>query len=555
MPKKKNSGSPTSRIFTSSVQLEAEYFNFPQDLYDSLEKNDDLSKYGKTGQERMNYGYLGVHYENVNGVNVEVIDSKLYLEVITNLIRNTIDDKAEVYGIVHDSDTKIERGTIVPKTKHLHVLIHTSKPIRLNAISRAIGILPSLVETGKVKGRYAYDSALAYLVHALAPTKYQYKPENVINGTKDEPAYVDIYAEKNEAWKKRAADQKAVKQQENFETVRQAVMLGEYTREDLLGAEDEDLYMLYVRNKQALDDARSAYLERQFIKYNRAIDKGTLQLQSLFITGPAGAGKTQLGKKIAEGVCDLSGRGKNGKNKWRIFQAAPSNPFDDYDGEEVILLDDVRATSLRSASDWLKLMDPHNNGKTSARYRNASPMPRLIIITATETPHEFFSYVKSASDNEPLDQFLRRIQWTARVVGVNEITMGSVMELPESVTQKLIPEKLVARHNSQRSGHSETYKPGREKTFKYVYGDKATGSFNEVVQAMLNYYADYYNIGPSLFESSLTLDSEPTSMLPITHDGEEVNLQHFSKPTEVSDEEKVKRAEKLFGKDSTENHD
>lgn len=548
--KKGDTGSPKSRIFTSSVQLEAEYFNFPQDLYDSLEKNDDLSKYGKTGQERMNYGYLGVHYENVNGVNVEVIDSKLYLEIITKLIRNTIDDKAEVYGIVHDKDTKIERGTIVPKTDHLHVLIHTSKPVRLNAIARATGILPSLVETGKVKGRYAYDSALAYLVHALAPEKYQYDPNTVINGTVDERVYTDIYAEKKEDWKKRAADRKAIRQQASFETVRQAVMLGEYTREDLVGAEDEDLYMLYVRNKQALDDARSAYLDRQFIKYNRAIDKGELQLQSLFITGPAGAGKTHLGKTIAEGVCDSSGRGKKGKNKWRIFQAAPSNPFDDYDGEEVILLDDVRATSLRSASDWLKLMDPHNNGKTSARYRNASPMPRLIIITATETPHEFFSYVKSASDNEPLDQFLRRIQWTARVVGVDEVTMGSVMELPESVTQKLIPEKLVARHNSQRSGRSETYKPGREKTFKYVYGDKATGNFEEVAQAMINYYADYYNIGKSLFESRLTLDGEPTSMLPVTHDGEELNLQHFSQSaSKISDEEKTKLSKEMFGED------
>lgn len=553
MPKKQNSGSPTSRIFTSSVQLDAEYFNFPQDLYENLSQNDDLSKYGKTGKERLNYGYLGVHFEkDSEGINVEIIDPESYLEVITKLIRNKIDDKATVYGIVHDSDTKLEHGMIVPKTRHLHILIHTSRPVRLNTIAENAGVLPSLVETGKVKGRYAYDSALAYLIHALAPDKHQYEPEKVINGTSDEPAYVDIYAEKNETWRKRAADQKAIRQQASFETVRQAVMLGEYTREDLVGAEDEDLYMLYVRNKQALDDARAAYLDRQFIKYNRAIDKGTLQLQSLFITGPAGAGKTHLGKTIAEGVCDLSGEGKN---KWRVFQAAPSNPFDDYDGEEVILLDDVRATSLRSASDWLKLMDPHNNGKTSARYRNASPMPRLIIITATETPHEFFSYVKSASDNEPLDQFLRRIQWTARVVGVDEVTMGSVMELPESVTKELIPEKIVARHSSQRSGRSETYKPGRTKTFKYVYGDKATGSFDETAQAMINYYADYYSIGKASVKSSLTLDGKPTSMLPITHDGDEVDLQHFSKPTEVSDEEKFKRAEELFGKDSTENHD
>lgn len=524
-----DSGSPKSRIWTTSLHLEAENFTFPDELYAALEKDKRYDQFGDTGRDRLLYGLLGAHYvEGADGVQVLMLDPKLYVEFVTSMIRRD-DPKAVVYGIYHDKDVKQERGSIVPKVSHLHILARYSKPVRLNGVASAMGVLPSLVEKGKTKGRYAFDSALAYLVHALSPEKHQYDPQEVINGADDEEQFVDIYNEKADTWKKRAADVKAEKQQLNFEAIRQAVMLGEYTRDDLIGAEDEDLYMLYVRNKRDFDDARAAYLERRFIEYNRMIDRGEIKIQSLFVTGPAGSGKTRLAKAIAEGVCKLSGNDKN--KQWHIFQAAPSNPFDDYDGQEIILLDDVRATSLQSASDWLKLMDPHNNSKTSARYRNASPMPRLIIITATETPHEFFSYVKSASENEPLDQFLRRIQWTARVVDVSTVSVGEVLKLDAPTTQTLIPATVMSEHRGKNA--SKTVKPGREKSFQYVYGDRATGSFDDVAQTMIRLYADYYGFADaSKVADPLQLSgdtNEPTSMFPIRHNGDEQNLNGFGK--------------------------
>lgn len=94
----------------------------------------------------------------------------------------------------------------------------------------------------------------------------------------------------------------------------------------------------------------------------------------------------------------------------RIYSAASSNPFDDYYGEDILLLDDIRPDSLRKA-DWLKLLDPINTSRMSARFTNKQVVPRLILITNTELPEQFFNVFK----DEALDQYVRRINFCAQL--------------------------------------------------------------------------------------------------------------------------------------------
>lgn len=70
-----------------------------------------------------------------------------------------------------------------------------------------------------------------------------------------------------------------------------------------------------------------------------------------------------------------------------ILQA--QNPFDNYSGEEILILDDLREDSLAPA-DWLKLFDPINSARMSARYRNKLVVPRLVIMSAYMSPKQFF---------------------------------------------------------------------------------------------------------------------------------------------------------------------
>nr|WP_257590485.1 hypothetical protein [Lactococcus lactis] len=123
----------------------------------------------------------------------------------------------------------------------------------------------------------------------------------------------------------------------------------------------------------------------------------------MYFQGKSSLGKSYLARTIAQKVREYA---EENKFKSRIYSASSSNPFDDYYGEDIILLDDIRPDSLRKA-DWLKLLDPINTSRMSARFTNKQVVPRLILITNTQLPEQFFNIFK----DEALDQYIRRINF------------------------------------------------------------------------------------------------------------------------------------------------
>lgn len=110
----------------------------------------------------------------------------------------------------------------------------------------------------------------------------------------------------------------------------------------------------------------------------------------------------------------INGAAEKGQ-KWRVYTAAATNPMDDWHGHEIVLLDDLRATSM-TATDWLRLLDPYQAANLSARYENKMGVaPRVIIINAYSPPLDFFRYVRAAGD-EAMDQFIRRLAMIWKVV-------------------------------------------------------------------------------------------------------------------------------------------
>lgn len=483
-----------SRIWTSVLDLEAEHIKFSDQIY---------KDFGGTKQA-FDSKILGSHYGERKGTQVLLIDEVKYIDYISKLIHD-YDSRATVYGMLHDQDVQYdENGDPVYKhgkrvldiiPSHFHLLIHFSKAVTIGVVSSLTGIIQSELEKGKVRGRYAFSSAMAYLVHALDSRKHQYSPTGVINGIfngtikNENGLYADYYKAHHEEWENQRVAVEHKKRNLDFNKVYEDVMLGKYTHEDLLGGPDE-LYKLYVEHKRQLDDARSAYLDRQFIQYNRGVDNGSIKIQTLFIFGQAGHGKTRLAKSVAQGLVETSEKSGN-SNTWRVFQTGSTHPFDEYDGEEIILLDDIRTNAMNS-SDWLHLIDPHNNGVTSARYHDAKPMPRLLIITTTTPAHEFFSYTKGLGADEPLDQFLRRIQWTAQTVNLDKIELGHQKKLPKAKQLKLA-DKVTSVTDSEDSTRT-TYKPGSERDYSYVFEGWTSGSFEEICKSLVRFYATYFEL-------------------------------------------------------------
>lgn len=98
-----------------------------------------------------------------------------------------------------------------------------------------------------------------------------------------------------------------------------------------------------------------------------------------------------------------------------MYSAGTKNIFDEYFGEEIILLDDPRYDSLLPA-DWLKLLDPLNKSHLSARYKNKLVIGRIIIITNYKSLKSFFGKIQ----HEDLNQYIRRFNNVLEISKRNE---------------------------------------------------------------------------------------------------------------------------------------
>lgn len=389
---------------------------------------------------------------------------KADLSLVTQKIAKYLTDAgAEVvacYGITHDRDTREVWNNVVKsyvvETKHLHghwvvKFKNRETGLSLSNIAAAVGLEPRFVERAG-KGRYAYDNMLSYLIHAKDADKFNYAASDVVSVTRGEPDYAEIYAERKSAWDKGRAKKSADKAQssENVEELYEKVITGEITRDEILLT--DGYYSIYSRNIDKFEKGFRAYADRKILKAIRDLEAGKFNLSVLYFYGKPGHGKTREAMRLASNLVDLAA--KDGQ-QWTICQAAATNPVDDYQGEEILIMDDLRGNAMK-ATDWLKLLDPYNSSPNSARYKNKRVVSRYIIITSVQDIHEFFYYTKNAGvdRSEPLDQFMRRILALVKVVKVGEDTEIEVKpQVAYSYTKRIDNPKLEKGHENLSLNH------------------------------------------------------------------------------------------------------
>lgn len=323
------------------------------------------------------------------------------------------------YGILHDKDTqtgwdeRTQKNVVVQKTSHIHICLQfkEGKGATLEQIAHAAGIEPQYVEK-PLRGRYAFDNMLAYLIHIKYTDKYQYQPSDVVTvcppADYDKLCYNTIYEQRRGEWVKGRGAVARKSAQQNVDWLEEQILSGEVTKSQILLT--DELFAIYSRNKKRLDDCFAVYGERKAYKALQAMRNGDFKLSVFYITGKSGAGKTRFAQQFVSYLQEQN-------SGWQVCSAASSNPVDDYAGEEILLLDDLRGGSM-SATDWLKLLDPYNATPSSARYHNKTVAARVIVITSEKNPLEFFYYTRVGGGNrsEALDQFIRRIEALVTVV-------------------------------------------------------------------------------------------------------------------------------------------
>lgn len=329
--------------------------------------------------------------------------------LIEELVKRFEKDGCEVneaYGILHDKDlisvwNQDEMKNVEElKAKHVHILIKFGKGDTLNSLAVKAGVAPQYLEKAK-SGRYGYDNLLSYLVHAKDQDKHQYFPDEVVTVSGEE--YTSVYNRRMETWVRGRATKEAKATDLSVDYLVSEILAGKLTKSQVLLT--NEFYRVYALHKRKINDAFDTAGESKSYQTIADLDAGNFKKTTLFIMAESGAGKTVLSKKIISILQSVAL--KKMEQRWDYCLTASNNAFDEYNGQDIIFLDDIRGDSL-SVSDWLKLLDPYTISPISARYHNKMGSAKAIIITSTKTPSEFFSIAKG-NFHEDLGQFFRRI--------------------------------------------------------------------------------------------------------------------------------------------------
>lgn len=320
-------------------------------------------------------------------------------------IYNRISDKfdLEMIGLnIHDMDiSDMNPNEFV--SPHVHVVIKFKVKRSISQLAEVLGIQAEFIKKPE-KHKYNFENLMAYLIHAKNPEKHMYPPENVETfGTFD---YLNYFHSKEKQWKEYKATRKREDSKLSLAYTLDQIYDGNLNYRDLML--DDDLAYIFANHQQEIRDRftfrgeRTAFLRLEDLRLNK------YKLTVIYVEGKPGVGKTYFARELAQTIKNY---GLSQGYESDIFSASSSNPFDDYFGEDIMILDDLRPQSI-SASDWLKLFDPLNEAKMSARYKNRLIVPRVIIMTNYKKTEDFFSELIG----EDINQFIRRVNFSTEIL-------------------------------------------------------------------------------------------------------------------------------------------
>ena len=303
---------------------------------------------------------------------------------------------------------------------HYHIYLNFgSSGVDTKQVGEWFGLQESQVE--KIKGRKT--DALEYLTHAndTQKYKYQYSPSEVI-------ANFDVGTEITNA--------KILGDFKNFSYAQQLEYVDSLPKGEKTSA--------YSKLKKLWE------IHCQMLTLNP--DR---QIDVVFIQGKGGTGKTYYAKKLCRSM------------DYDFYVSSSSNdPFQDYLGQKVIILDDLR-DDVFSFADLLKILDNNTASTMKSRFSNKVFNGEMIIIT-TEVPlclwfKEMQYYPRG---QESLYQLYRRISSYVKVTK-NEIHVYDEIDSRGNPTGKF------------QSFKNELSNPEREKKQKTDFGS-IFGQFCEV---------------------------------------------------------------------------
>lgn len=285
--------------------------------------------------------------------------------------------------IIHDKDQK--NGETIEK--HIHLDLRFKTRVTVKSVAKMLDDEVQNIEIFTKRGQsleQSWINALSYLVHRTSSSrsKYQYDLSEV-------KASFDYVKTINSSEKKIKSTNKIVDQflREKIDRDTAEMLLSN------CGAE------VLSKNKKILDNAQEFLNKKHYKKWVEKKKETDQSIIIVWIWGAAGTGKTSYCKDFMN------------KRNIEYYEASGHNdPFQNYDGQSGLILDELRPGNYLTYSDLLKILDPYDYDKMAvARYHNKYLMCDYIFVTSPFSPFAFYRNAKIKDTDDSLEQLYRRI--------------------------------------------------------------------------------------------------------------------------------------------------
>lgn len=278
---------------------------------------------------------------------------KYSLEDIQNILKRWEAEKNfEYFLIEHKEDmTNI----------HFHIVLKF-------ASNATFQVIKNKFPYGDIQPSRSIKNSIQYLVHMNNPEKYQYSWEEVLTNSKDLKKYM---------LRSKVSEELDIK--DYIDAIGKGI-IKEYEYTEKIPIE------IYSKYSSRIDRAFKFYYDKISLNADRKVEVE-------FIYGESGLGKTLLAKTLAELV-----------HKSYCISSSSNDPLQDYRGQEVLILDDLRDDVFKF-DDLLKILDNDTRSSINSRYRNKHFIGKTIIITSTVKLEDWYSW----KEYEDKTQLKRRI--------------------------------------------------------------------------------------------------------------------------------------------------
>lgn len=264
--------------------------------------------------------------------------------------------------MLHDQDVD-ENGA--PVKDHFHLYLHFGNTNwKHEDVAKWFGVKVNHVE--RVKSNKAL--VLRYYTHEGQPEKHQYPVDDIV-------ANFDV--------KEFLRQQK---QSATLDDLLRRCANGEITRLNYTQYIDP---VTFAKHQCKIEAAWKFWESSQGNNGNR-------EMSVMWLHGDTAVGKGLLCKLLAED-----------QNLPLYFTSTGEDPFGEYRGESLVVLDDLRPEKPFSFEALLKIIDPHNSCAVHSRYHNKYLRCTQIIVTSPISPEQYAkrSYLK----DEAAAQLYRRL--------------------------------------------------------------------------------------------------------------------------------------------------